>query len=139
MPKGRPRNSQPIRRDNQKSQFTKTPVKSVKPKPRVDKPYNNNKLPKENLELYKKVYIHFIEKMLPILISSGINAVEAEQMCRLFATTLVVRIITGKPMSDDAYAMAYPELSGFDWSIMDTGAIKKKSKKPKSKKTKKKV
>lgn len=138
MPKG-PRNSQPIRREKQTSQFKKTPVKSVKPKPRVDKPYNNNKLPKENLELYKKVYIYFIEKMLPILISSGINAVEAEQMCRLFATTLVVRIITGKPMSDDAYAMAYPELSGFDWSIMDTGAIKKKSKKPKSKKTKKKV
>ena len=136
MPKGRPRNRQPIRRDNQKSQFTKTPVKSMKPKPRVDKLDNIEKLPEENLELYEKVYIHVTEKMLPMLVSSGINAVEAEQICRLFATTILVRLITGQPMSDDAYAIAYPELSGFDWSIMDTGAIKKKSKKKKTKKKK---
>ena len=74
--------------------------------------------------------------MLPMLVSSGINAVEAEQICRLFATTILVRLMTGQPMSDDAYAIAYPELSGFDWSIMDTGAIKKKSKKKKTKKKK---
>ena len=67
-----------------------------------------------------------------MLVSSGINAVEAEQMCRLFATTVVVRIMSGQPISDDAYAMAYPELSGFDWSAMDTG-MKKKAKKTKHK------
>ena len=138
MPKG-PRDSQPIKRNNYRTSKKQRRVKSMKPKPRVNKLRIENKLPEENIELYKKVYINVTEKMLPVLVSSGIKLVEAEQMCRLFATTLVVRIITGKPMSDDAYAMAYPELSGFDWSIMDTGAIKKKSKKPKSKKTKKKV
>ena len=44
---------------------------------------------------------------------SGINAVEAEQICRIFATTVVVRIMSGEQITDDAYAMAYPELSGF--------------------------
>tara|TARA_B100000902_G_C27043925_1_gene780735 strand:- start:435 stop:845 length:411 start_codon:yes stop_codon:yes gene_type:complete len=134
MPKG-PRDSQPIKRNNHKSSFKKQhQVKSMKPKPRVDKPYNDNKLPEENLELYEKVYINVTEKMLPVLVSSGIKLVEAEQICRLFATTVVVRLITGKQMSDDAYAMAYPELSGFDWSVMNTGAIKKKSKKKTKKK-----
>ena len=131
MPRG-PRNRQPVKTKNQKSPFNKKSVKSAKSKPRVDKLRLENKLPEENLELYKKVYNNITEKMLPMLVSSGINAVEAEQMCRLFATTVVVRIMSGQPISDDAYAMAYPELSGFDWSAMDTG-MKKKAKKTKRK------
>ena len=133
MPKGPKK--KPFK-NKQQSAFTKKQSISKKPPLRVDKLRIESKLPEENLELYEKVYIHVTEKMLPMLVSSGINAVEAEQICRLFATTVVVRLMTGQPISDDAYAVAYPELSGFDWSIMDTGAIKKKSKKKKTKKKK---
>jgi hypothetical protein len=126
------RNRQPVIKNKQKSPFNKKSVKSAKPKPQVNKLRLVNKLPVENIELHKKVYNQITEKMLPMLVSSGINAVEAEQMCRLFATTVVVRIMSGQPISDDAYAMAYPELSGFDWSAMDTG-MKKKAKKTKRK------
>ena len=123
MPRGS-RNRQPVKTKNQKSPFNKTSVKSAKSKPRVDKLRLENKLPVENIELHKKVYNQITEKMLPMLVSSGINAVEAEQICRLFATTVV------ETMSDATnhgrYAMAYPELSGFDWSAMDTGMKKAK-------------
>ena len=131
MPRG-PRNRQPVKTKNQKSPFNKKSVKSAKSKHRVDKLRLEKKLPVENLELHKKVYNQITEKMLPMLVSSGINAVEAEQICRFFATTVVVRIMSGEPITDDAYAMAYPELSGFDWSAMDTG-MKKKAKKTKHK------
>ena len=131
MPRG-PRNRKP-KTNNQKSAFKKQhQANSMKPKPQVDKLRLENKLPVENIELHKKVYNQITEKMLPMLVSSGINAVEAEQICRLFATTVVVRIMSGQPISDDAYAMAYPELSGFDWSAMDTG-MKNKAKKTKRK------
>jgi len=137
---GSSRNRQPVKKKNQKSAFNKrNQVKSIKPKPQVDNLLLENKSPEENLDLPTKVYNQITEKMLPMLVSSGINALEAEQICRLFATTVVVRIMTGQPITDDAYAMAYPELSGFDWSAMDTG-MKKKAKKTKRKsKGKKKI
>ena len=37
---------------------------------------------------------------------------DADQVCRLITTILIVRLCTGESMSGDAYAMAYPELSG---------------------------
>lgn len=76
----------------------------------------------QKIPLYKSLYNSLNEEMIPLLVSHGVSNLEADQITRLFLSSVVFQL------SDEDYAVSYPELSG----------MKKIKKKCKTKKVKKK-